>query len=133
LALCLIVTVAAFNIVSMLIMIVIDKRKDIAILKTMGAPTGDIITIFVIKGSLIGVIGTVAGAAVGLILCWLQGTFNLIPLPPEIYFIDSLPVDVQLLDVLLVGAVSLVVSFMATIYPARRAARLYPVEVFRLE
>jgi len=133
LALCLIVTVAAFNIVSMLIMIVIDKRKDIAILKTMGSPTGDIVEIFVIKGALIGLIGTVAGAVVGLIACWLQGTFNLIPLPPEIYFIDSLPVDVQLLDVLLVAGVSLVVSFIATIYPARRASRLYPVEVFRLE
>jgi lipoprotein-releasing system permease protein len=133
LALCLIVAVAAFNIVSMLIMIVIDKRKDIAILKAMGAPTKGITRIFVIKGTLIGLLGTVVGSIVGLGLCWLQHTFNLIPLPAEIYFIDSLPVDIQVPDVLLICAVSLLVSFLATIYPARRAARLYPVEVFRLE
>lgn len=133
LALCLIVAVAAFNIVSMLIMIVIDKRKDIAILKAMGAPTNGITRIFMIKGMIIGALGTLAGSAVGLLLCWLQDTFNFIPLPPEIYFINSLPVDVRPEDVLLVCAVSLVVSFLATIYPARRASRLYPVEVFRLE
>jgi lipoprotein-releasing system permease protein len=133
LALCLIVAVAAFNIVSMLIMIVIDKRKDIAILKAMGAPTNGITRIFMIKGMIIGALGTLTGSAVGLLLCWLQDTFNFIPLPPEIYFINSLPVDVRPEDVLLVCAVSLVVSFLATIYPARRASRLYPVEVFRLE
>jgi len=133
LALCLIVAVAAFNIISMLIMIVIDKRKDIAILKAMGAPTKGITRIFLIKGTVIGAMGTLAGSVVGLLLCWLQDTFDFIPLPPEIYFIDSLPVDVQVPDVLLVCAVALLVSFLATIYPARRAARLYPVEVFRLE
>jgi lipoprotein-releasing system permease protein len=133
LALCLIVAVAAFNLVSMLIMIVIDKRKDIAILKAMGAPTNGITRIFMIQGTLIGVLGTVLGSAVGLLLCWLQDTFNIIPLPPEIYFINSLPVDVRVPDVLLVCAVALFVSFLATMYPARRAARLYPVEVFRLE
>jgi len=133
LALCLIVAVAAFNIISMLIMIVIDKRKDIAILKAMGAPTKGITGIFIIKGTLIGAVGTLAGSVMGLLLCWLQDTFSFIPLPPEIYFIDSLPVDVQAPDVLLVCAVALLVSFLATIYPARRAARLYPVEVFRLE
>lgn len=133
LALCLIVAVAAFNIISMLIMIVIDKRKDIAILKAMGAPTRGITRIFMIKGMIIGTLGTLIGSVVGLLLCWLQDTFNFIPLPPEIYFIDSLPVDVRMEDVLLVCAVSLAVSFLATIYPARRASRLYPVEVFRLE
>jgi len=133
LALCLIVAVAAFNLISMLIMIVIDKRKDIAILKAMGAPTTGITRIFMIQGTLIGLVGTGLGTGLGLLLCWLQDTCNFIPLPAEIYFIDSLPVEVQTPDVLLVIAVALTVSFLATIYPARRAARLYPVEVFRLE
>ncbi len=133
LALCLIVAVAAFNIVSMLIMVVIDKRKDIAILKAMGTPTRGITRIFMIKGVIIGVVGTIIGSATGLLACWLQHTFNFIPLPAEIYFIDSLPVDVQIWDVVLVSVISLLVSFLATIYPSRRAARLYPVEVFRLE
>jgi len=133
LGLCLIVVVAAFNIISMLIMTVIDKRKDIAILKAMGAPTPDITRIFMIKGMTIGILGTAIGVAAGLLLCWLQDTFNLIPLPPEIYFIDSLPVDVRPEDVLLVCAVALLVSFLATIYPSRRASRLYPAEVFRME
>ncbi len=133
LALCLIVAVAAFNIISMLIMIVIDKRKDIAILKAMGAATKGITRIFIIEGTLIGVFGTVLGTGVGLLLCWLQHTFDLIPLPAEIYFIDSLPIVVQAPDVLLIAGVSLVISFLATIYPARRAAKLYPVEIFRLE
>jgi lipoprotein-releasing system permease protein len=117
----------------MLIMVVIDKRKDIAILKAMGTPTHGITRIFMIKGIIIGVVGTFLGSAAGLLMCWLQHTFNFIPLPAEIYFIDSLPVDVQLWDVVLVSVISLIVSFLATIYPSRRAARLYPVEVFRLE
>ncbi len=133
LALCLIVAVAAFNIISMLIMIVIDKRKDIAILKTIGASTKGITRIFIIKGMIIGMLGTLIGSVAGLLLCWLQDTFNFIPLPAEIYFIDSLPVDVRVEDMLLICVVALVVSFLATIYPARRASRLYPVEVFRLE
>ena len=99
----------------------------------MGAPTGGITKIFMIKGTLIGVIGSLGGLATGLAACWLQDTFNLVPLPPEIYFIDSVPVHVQLPDVLLTTVVALAVSFIATIYPAWRAARLYPVEVFRLE
>jgi lipoprotein-releasing system permease protein len=133
LALSLIVAVAAFNIVSTLIMVVIDKRREIAVLKTLGVPGSGIRAIFMWQGSFIGIVGTVLGLSLGLLMCWIQHTFKLVSLPPDIYFIDSLPVIVQLRDVLLVGFMAIIISFLATIYPARRAARLYPVEILRYE
>jgi lipoprotein-releasing system permease protein len=132
-ALSLIVAVAAFNIVSTLIMVVIDKRREIAVLKTLGVPSSGIRAIFMWQGSIIGIVGTVLGLALGLVMCWVQKTFNLVSLPPEIYFIDSLPVIVDIKDVLVVGVLAIVISFLATVYPARRAARLYPVEILRYE
>lgn len=132
-ALSLIIAVAAFNIVSTLIMAVIDKRREIAVLKTMGVPARGISAIFQLQGAIIGIVGTVFGISLGLVICWLQQTFSLVSLPPEIYFIDFLPVRVALFDVLAVAGVSLLISFLATIYPSRRAARLYPVEILRYE
>lgn len=132
-ALSLIVAVAAFNIVSTLIMVVIDKRREIAVLKTLGVPSSGIRAIFMWQGSIIGIVGTGLGLVLGLVMCWVQKTFNLVSLPPEIYFIDSLPVIVDVKDVLVVGVLAIVISFVATIYPARRAARLYPVEILRYE
>lgn len=132
-ALSLIVAVAAFNIVSTLIMVVIDKRREIAVLKTLGVPSSGVRAIFMWQGSIIGIVGTGLGLALGLLLCWVQKTFDLVSLPPEIYFIDSLPVIVDFKDVLVVGVLAIVISFLATIYPARRAARLYPVEILRYE
>ena len=132
-ALSLIVAVAAFNIVSTLIMIVLDKRREIAVLKTLGVPSRGVRAIFMWQGTTIGVVGTVLGLALGLALCWVQRTFNLVALPPEIYFIDSLPVVVDPGDVVLVGVLAVVISFLATIYPSSRAARLYPVEILRYE
>jgi len=132
-ALSLIVAVAAFNIVSTLIMVVMDKRREIAVLKTLGVPSRGIRAIFLWQGTTIGLVGTMIGLACGLGICWVQHTFNLISLPPEIYFIDSLPVIVDPLDVILVGVLAVVISFLATIYPAGRAARLYPVEILRYE
>jgi lipoprotein-releasing system permease protein len=132
-ALSLIVTVAAFNIVSTLIMVVIDKRREIAVLKTLGVPSSGVRAIFMWQGSIIGIVGTVLGLALGLAMCWAQSTFNLVSLPPEIYFIDSLPVIVDAEDVIVVGVLAILISFLATIYPARRAARLYPVEILRYE
>jgi len=132
-ALSLIIAVAAFNIVSTLTMPVIDKRREIAVLKTMGVPSRGISSIFQLQGTIIGVVGTFIGIALGLLVCWLQQTFSLVSLPPEIYFIDFLPVKVVPMDVVVVAAVALCISFLATLYPARRAARLYPIEILRYE
>jgi lipoprotein-releasing system permease protein len=133
LTLSLIVAVAAFNIISALIMAVTEKRKDIGILKSMGATSGGIMRIFVLQGIAAGVVGTVLGGFLGLSLCYLQEKFRLISLPPEIYFISSLPVQVKVIDVLLVSLATLALTLLATIYPARKAASLSPVEVIRYE
>jgi lipoprotein-releasing system permease protein len=132
-ALSMIVAVAAFNIISALIMVVMDKRREIAILKTMGVPSRGIRAIFMWQGTTIGMVGTVLGLILGLLLCWVQDTFSLVSLPPEIYFIDALPVIVDIRDVVVVGLVALAISFLATIYPAGRAANLYPIEILRYE
>jgi lipoprotein-releasing system permease protein len=133
LTLSLIVAVAAFNIISALIMAVTEKRKDIGILKSMGATSGGIMRIFVLQGIAAGVVGTILGGSLGLGLCHLQEKFRLISLPPEIYFISSLPVQVKVIDVLLVSLATLALTLLATIYPARKAASLSPVEVIRYE
>lgn len=133
LTLSLIVAVAAFNIISALIMAVTEKRKDIGILKSMGATSGGIMRIFILQGISAGVVGTILGGFLGLGLCYLQEKFRLISLPPEIYFISSLPVQVKVIDVLLVSLATLTLTLLATIYPARKAASLSPVEVIRYE
>jgi lipoprotein-releasing system permease protein len=129
----LIVAVAAFNIVSTLIMVVIEKRKEIGILKSMGATNTSIMKIFMFEGLVVGVIGTILGTALGYLLCWIQNTFNLISLPAEIYFISSLPVDVRALDFTIVAFAAIALTFLATIYPAKRASQLTPVEAIRYE
>jgi lipoprotein-releasing system permease protein len=129
----LIVLVAAFNIISSLIMTVIDKRREIAVLKTLGVPARGIGAIFRWQGVVVGIVGTVVGVLLGLVVCWLQQTFSLVSLPPEIYFIDFLPVIVDPRDVAVVATVSIAISLLATIYPSRRASRLYPIEILRYE
>jgi len=133
LALSLIVAVAAFNIISTLIMIVLEKKKEIGILKSLGATSQSIMKIFMLKGLVVGSVGTVLGIGVGFALCWLQRTFDIISLPAEIYFISSLPVDMRVLDFALVGLASVTIAFLATIYPSRKAAGLNPVEAIRFE
>ncbi|MCI0532069.1 MAG: FtsX-like permease family protein, partial [candidate division Zixibacteria bacterium] len=133
LALSLIVAVAAFNIISTLIMIVLEKKKEIGILKSLGATSQSIMKIFMFKGLAVGLVGTVLGIGAGFILCWLQKTFDVISLPSEIYFISSLPVDMRVLDFILVGVASVGIAFLATIYPAKKAAGLNPVEAIRFE
>lgn len=129
----LIVAVAAFNIISTLIMVVIEKRKDIGILKSMGSTNTSIMKIFMFEGLVVGAVGTILGSVFGYLLCWVQRSFNIISFPPEIYFISYLPVDMRPLDFILVASAAMLLTFLATVYPARRAAQLSPVEAIRYE
>lgn len=129
----LIVAVAAFNIISTLIMVVIEKKKDIGILKSMGSTSPSIMRIFMFEGLVVGVVGTVLGSILGFILCWVQETFGVISLPAEIYFISSLPIDMRAFDFILVALAAVGITFLATLYPAKRAADLAPVDAIRYE
>ena len=128
----LIVLVAAFNIASTLIMMVMGKKKDIAILKAMGATDKSIRKIFVFKGMAIGTIGTILGMCLGFILCTLLKYYNIIELTGDIYyFTTTLPVKLEMLDVFLIVAATMGVCFFATLYPARQASKFQPVEAIR--
>jgi len=137
----LIVFVAGFNIVSTLVMVVTDKRSDIAILRTLGAKPGMILRIFMIQGSLIGLLGTLLGAVLGITLAltvsdlvaWIESVLGIQFLSSDVYFISYLPSELQLGDVSLVIGVTLAMSFLATLYPAWRAAKVEPAEALRYE
>lgn len=141
LLLLLIVAVAAFNIISTLVMVVNDKRGDIAILRTLGATPGQIMAIFMVQGTVIGVVGTLIGAGVGILaalnvssaISALEGLIGHKFLNADVYFIDYLPSQLMAQDVLLVCGAALVLSFLATLYPAWRAARTQPAEALRYE
>jgi lipoprotein-releasing system permease protein len=129
----LIVIVAAFNIVSTLTMLVSDKAREIGILRAMGFPAAAVRRVFVIQGAVIGVVGTMLGTALGLVAGRLVDRGEIINLNPAIYFIDHLPVRVNPLDLAVIIVASLVVPTLATIYPARQAAALNPVDAIRYE
>jgi lipoprotein-releasing system permease protein len=129
----LIVLVAAFNIMSTLIMVVTDKTREIGILRAMGMSSGSIRRIFFVQGLIIGLVGTFGGLILGLAASVAIGQGKLIPLDPSVYFIDHLPVATQPLDVALIVLASLGVAALATVHPARQAAGLYPVEAIRHE
>lgn len=129
----LIVLVAAFNIVSSLIMLVMEKTRDIAILKAMGATTARIRKIFVLEGLLIGVSGTALGLFGGFVLCALLKKYKFIELPPEVYALNTLPVQLNTTDVTLIAASAIIISLVATLYPSRQAAKLEPAEALRYE
>ncbi len=129
--LALIILVAAFNIASSLIMMVMEKSKDIAILKAMGATDGSIRKIFVYKGLLIGALGTFLGVVIGFVMCALLEKYKFIELPGDVYYLTTLPVKLDLVDVAVIAASALVICFLATLYPARQASKLDPVEALR--
>jgi lipoprotein-releasing system permease protein len=129
----LIVFVASLNIVTTLIMMVLEKQRDIAILSAMGAKARTITCVFMLQGLVIGVIGTVLGSGLGIAASWLLDKYRLIRLAPEVYSIAYVPFHIRAWDVVLVSVTALMISFLATIYPARNAARLDPVEAIRYE
>ncbi len=137
----LIVAIAAFNVVSTLVMVVVDKQTDIAILKTLGASRGDILSVFVVQGAVIGALGTLLGLVFGLfgslaaqdVVAALERVFHVQFLNAEIYPVSYLPSQIQWQDFLLVALVSLAMSLLATLYPAWRASRVAPAEALRFE
>jgi lipoprotein-releasing system permease protein len=133
LILILIVVVAAFNIVSTLVMVVTDKTREIGILKSMGMTSRRILNVFMIQGLVIGIVGATLGVAGGATLTWVIDYFELIRIPGEIYFVSHLPVAFDPVDVSIILAATVLISFLATIYPALQAARLTPVEAIRHE
>ncbi|MBR8652215.1 lipoprotein-releasing ABC transporter permease subunit [Achromobacter sp. Marseille-Q0513] len=139
LILALIVAVAAFNLLSSLVMAVKDKQSDIAILRTLGAGPGEVARIFLVQGALIGVIGTLLGVAGGIVIAYnvdvivpfIERLLGVQFLPREVYFISALPSDPQVSDIVTIGLTSLVLSLLATLYPSWRASRLQPAQVLR--
>ena len=141
LLLMLIIAVAAFNIVATLIMVVADKRADIAILRTLGMTPGQVMRVFMVQGSVIGAVGTLAGALLGVIaalnlsawMAWFEQLSGQQVFAADLYVISSLPSQLQWADVALICAAGLSLSFLATLYPAWRAAQTEPAEALRYE
>jgi len=131
--LCLIVVVAAFNILATLTMVVKEKRRDIAILKTMGAASSGISRIFVLNGAVIGASGMLLGTLLGLGGCWVLSHYQFVELPSDVFLVTTLPVRVDPLNFVVVAAVSVAICLLAALSPAKRAASLVPVEVIRYE
>jgi lipoprotein-releasing system permease protein len=131
--LCLIVGVATFNVLGSLTMGVVEKRRDIGILKALGATRRSIVLMFMFEGILVGVVGTILGVAIGLGVCYLQIHYSVFPLDPTVYIIPAIPVEVRWTDFVAVGLASMILCTLASLYPARRAARLLPVEAIRWE
>ena len=137
----LVVAVAAFNIVSTLVMVVKDKQSDIAILRTVGSRPSGILKIFIVQGSIIGVLGTLAGVALGILVTvnlesivgFLESTFGIKLLAADVYFISDLPADLRLADVGRIGGIALLLALASTLYPAWQAARTLPAEALRYD
>lgn len=137
----LIVAVAAFNIVSTLVMVVTDKQSDIAILRTLGSSPGSIMGVFIVQGATIGIVGNILGMIGGVLLAinvetivsWVERQFNIEFLDPSIYYISQLPSDPHLQDILLIAVTTFLITLLATLYPAWRASRTQPAEALRYE
>jgi lipoprotein-releasing system permease protein len=137
----LIVAIAAFNVISMLMMSVMNKRKDIAVLQTLGLSRGDIVGVFLVQGSMIGIVGIALGVLLGVLGCyfvpnlvsWFEAVLGAPFLDTEVYPIDYIPVDLRWSDVSMIAGVALVLNIVATIYPALRASRTVPADELRYE
>ncbi|HEY5618889.1 MAG TPA: ABC transporter permease [Vicinamibacterales bacterium] len=129
----LIVMVAALNIVASLVLLVMEKSRDIAILKTMGTSSQRVMRIFMLQGLVIGLVGTSVGAVCGLALCWVLDRYRLIQIPMDVYQVSYVPFVVQPFDFALVVISAILICFLATIYPSRQASRLDPVQALRFE
>jgi lipoprotein-releasing system permease protein len=128
-----IVLVAAFAIIGHLVLLVAEKRKEIGVLKAIGASAPSITVVFFSVGMMISVAGTLAGSLVGLALIWVQNTYKIIRLAGDVYQIDHLPMKLSPTDFVLIVGATLLLSFLATVLPARRAGALSPVDVLRYE
>ncbi len=131
--LAMVILVGSFSIITSLVMLVMEKTRDIAILMSMGATAGAVRRIFMLQGLIIGVVGTGIGYALGLSLAWLLKRYQFIDLPPGVYTMDKLPMLINVSDTVIIGVVAMIMCFLATIYPARQAARLRPAEALRYE
>jgi lipoprotein-releasing system permease protein len=129
----LIVVVAALNIIATLILMVMEKTRDIGVLMAIGAPSGSIRKIFFFQGAMIGFIGTTGGVLLGLLCCWLANTFQLIKVPVDIYQISYVPFHIKPIDLLLIIGVSLSISLLSTLFPSHRASRVDPVVALKYE
>ena len=114
-------------------MSVVEKRRDIGILRSMGVKKNSILRIFMFEGILVGVIGTMLGLAIGLIICYLQIEFKLYPLDPMKFIIDAFPVKLEISDLIIIPIVSMLLSFFAALYPAKRAVKLNVIESIKYE
>ncbi len=127
----LIIAIAALNITTMLILVVVERRRDIAVLGTLGATRMGVMLLFVIEGAVVGAIGAAAGMLLGLAACYVGNYFKLVSLPADVYSISNVPLNVNVSETLIAALVAFVLSVLATIYPARAAAKLRPVEALR--
>lgn len=128
-----VILVGSFSIITSLVMLVMEKTRDIAILMSMGATAAGVRRIFMLQGAIIGAVGTSIGYVLGIVLALLLRKYQFIELPPGVYMMDTLPVIIDPLDIVIIGAVSMLMCFVATIYPARQASRLVPAEALRYE
>ncbi|MBN1755269.1 lipoprotein-releasing ABC transporter permease subunit [bacterium] len=131
LVLSLIIAVATINIISTLFMVVMEKTRDIGILKSMGAASRNVMRLFIIHGLIVGLTGTILGVGSGFLVCWIQQSYNIISLPPDVYSISSLPIKMQGLDFVIISLASLLLTLASAIYPAYKAAKLEPIEAIR--
>jgi lipoprotein-releasing system permease protein len=127
----LIIAIAVLNITTMLILVVVERRRDIAILNALGATQKGVMLVFVIEGAVVGLVGSLTGVVIGLFACWIGNYFKIVSLPADVYSISSVPLNVRVTEVTLAALVAFALSVLATLYPARAAARMEPVETLR--